>query len=152
MRRPLRRSTRTISEKRARDDHPARLGDQRQVGEAPFLGLAHDLGDQRRRCRGIGGVCAARIVAVGGRESRRRCRAPAIGDAGAAPHPGGRGERPLVGVGVLDLAADMEAEADLEADVGDALDEFDGMGRRRAEFLRQLVGGVAARRAAARTA
>ena len=39
----------------------------------------------------------------------------------------------------------MEAEADLEADVGDAAGQLDGMGGRGAELLRQFVSRVAAR-------
>ena len=71
---------------------------------------------------------------VEGREWRRH----------AVADPVGRGQRPLVGVGILDLAADMEGDADLVAVAVQAVGQLDGMGRRGTELLGQLVGGRAA--------
>ena len=60
-------------------------------------------------------------------------------------------ERPLIGVGILDLAADVEADAAAKADAVDALEQLDGMRRRRAELLGQLVGRLPPSSASART-
>ena len=65
-------------------------------------------------------------------------------DTGAGAHPGSRGERALVGVGILDLAADMEGNADAEADIVHALGELDRMRGTGAELLRKLIGRMAA--------
>ncbi len=100
------------------------------------------------------GICrlgTARVVSVGRRKAAADVE-PGERHAGAVPHPVRRGERALIDVRVLDLAADMKAEADAEADPVDALQQLDGMRRRGAEFLstarrRRRPWSVAARRA-----
>ena len=62
-------------------------------------------------------------------------------DSGAIPHPVRRGERALVDVRILDLAADMEGEAGAKADPVDALQKLHRVRRCRAELARKLVGG-----------
>ena len=58
-----------------------------------------------------------------------------IGTPGPRPHPRRRCQRALIGLGVLDLGADMEGQAAPEADIGDALDQFDGVGGAAPNFF-----------------
>src|SRR5205807_2568068 len=130
----------------ARDDHPARLGDERNVAETPLLGLAHDLGDQRSRL-GNGHDFPTRIMPVWCREAAADIESD---DRHARPgaHPCRLSERALVRVGILHLAADVKAEPDPKSDPGDALCQLDRVRRPGSELLGQLVSGMAARREA----
>jgi hypothetical protein len=81
-------------------------------------------------------------VAVFGREAAADIEPGEI-EGEPVAHPVGGGKRPLVGVRVLDLAADMETQPDLVACAVQSLGELHGTCRAGAEFLRQLVGSLA---------
>src|SRR5690606_20120995 len=90
---------------------------------------------ERRHLR----LAAARIMSVFGGETASDVETGKF-EPDAVAHPVSRGKRTFIGVGILDLAADMKAQADPVADPMCPLRELDRIGRSSPELLRQLIG------------
>ena len=137
----MRNSTRTTSEKaRATTTRPGSATSGRPPKpHSAMLCLSVPISSSRS---GRTGRFCVRIVPVFGGKAAADVQSRQF-DAGPVAHPVRRGQSPFVGLGLLDLASDMEAQADLEADPVETLHQFDGMAGRRAELPRKLVERVA---------